>query len=80
MLKLQIIQTENESNTLSDDMSKIIFSPNPLTPCDTVVKCCGENDNILKIHKFVISIRSPILATLITDTTDYKDDSVSILT
>ncbi|XP_012288015.1 uncharacterized protein LOC105703862 [Orussus abietinus] len=63
MVKLQIIQYENEKHTLSQDMGRLLKHPRT---ADTKLICGGINITEIPVHSCIISARSPVLAEMIT--------------
>lgn len=56
MLKLQIIQSDEEVHSLSQDMARLMCNDEAK---DTVVECaCSEGERPIKVHSWIIKLRS----------------------
>lgn len=64
MVKIQIIQEEQERHCLSQDLARVFAHSDHYANVDTQVIPCGiDNSNeTLKAHSFLIKARSPVLA------------------
>lgn len=71
MLKLQIIQSDEEVHSLSQDMARLMSTEDAK---DTIVNCaCGENEQPLTCHSWIIRCRSAKLACRLLDHQDQKN-------
>ncbi|XP_076655273.1 TD and POZ domain-containing protein 2 isoform X1 [Halictus rubicundus] len=62
LVKIQIIQCENEKHNLSQDMARLLKRPNG---ADTKLVCGGLNDAEIPVHSNIIAARSSVLAEMI---------------
>lgn len=64
MVKLQIIQTDEEKHTLSQDMGRLMLKRTK-EYCDSLVECFqdthDEEDTPIYFHSLILKTRSPIL-------------------
>lgn len=71
MVKIQIIQSNEEKHSLSQDMARVL-SENEFV--DTVVACSGtEQDDPILVHSIFIKIRSGRLARKLRPYTDERN-------
>ncbi|XP_058795822.1 speckle-type POZ protein-like isoform X2 [Phymastichus coffea] len=66
MVKIQIVQSESEKHSLSQDMARLLKHPHV---ADTKLICQGENEKenmVIPVHSCVILARSDVLANMIT--------------
>ncbi|XP_031841506.2 TD and POZ domain-containing protein 2 [Nomia melanderi] len=62
MVKIQIIQCENEKHNLSQDMARLLKRP---FGADTKLLCGGLNSTEIPVHSNIIAARSSVLADMI---------------
>lgn len=72
MVKIQIIQKEEEMHSLSQDLSRIFLQNEDDRFTDCIVECCNfkPSEMKLKVHSFIINTRSTVLSKLITENKD----------
>ncbi|KAJ8939950.1 hypothetical protein NQ314_010939 [Rhamnusium bicolor] len=71
MVKLQIIQSDEEVHSLSQDMARLMCSDNSK---DTLVSCtCKEGEEPVKAHSWIIKCRSTKLGNRLLAHTDEKN-------
>lgn len=74
MVKIQIIQSEEERHSLSQDMARTLAEENFV---DTIILCnCSDSQKPLYINSMVLKIRSNKLATKLRDHTDPQNKSI----
>lgn len=78
MVKIQIIQSDEEKHTLSQDMGRLMLKRTKEF-CDSVVKCFQdtheEEDTPIYFHSLILKTRSPILGLKLQE---YKDPEHSV--
>lgn len=67
MVKIQIIQCENEKHSLSQDMARLLKHPRA---ADTKLTCGGLTSTEIPVHSSIIAARSDILAEMISPILD----------
>ncbi|XP_019865453.1 speckle-type POZ protein B isoform X2 [Aethina tumida] len=76
MVKLQIIQSDEEVHSLSQDMARLLDNRSDNTK-DTLIECtCGEKDEPILVHSWIIKTRSVKLARKLQDHQDPKNKNV----
>lgn len=74
MLKLQIIQSDEEVHSLSQDMARLLLKSEDK---DTLIECtCKEDESPIKVHSWIIKTRSSKLASLLQKFQDEKKPSI----
>lgn len=78
MVKIQIIQTDEETHSLSQDLARIL-SLESQHFSDTIVEATEENEvKSFKAHSFMIWTRSPTLGTRLIKHNDETNQVVTI--
>lgn len=72
MVKIQIIEEEQERHCLSQDLARVLARNESSSLFDTEVRCAGsDKDNgPLHAHSLIITARCPLLACMLTDAKD----------
>lgn len=71
MLKLQIIQSDEEVHSLSQDMARLMCTDDTK---DSVVECtCKEGERPIKAHSWIIKLRSSKLGNRLLPSEDERD-------
>ncbi|CAG9817914.1 unnamed protein product [Phaedon cochleariae] len=74
MVKLQIIQSDEDVHSLSQDMGRLMGTQDSK---DTLIECtCGEDDRPVNVHSWIIKCRSTKLGNRLLDYQDEKDKNI----
>ncbi|KAJ8973721.1 hypothetical protein NQ317_011759 [Molorchus minor] len=76
MVKLQIIQSDEEVHSLSQDMARLMCVDNIK---DTLIECmCGEGERPIRAHSWIIKCRSTKLGQRLLPYTDEKNQNMKL--
>lgn len=71
MLKLQIIQSDEEVHSLSQDMARLMCTDDAK---DSIVECtCKEGERPIKAHSWIVKLRSSKLGSRLLPFDDERD-------
>lgn len=73
MVKLQIIQSDEEIHGLSQDMARLMENDDMK---DTIIFCGTEQTTPIKVHSWILRARSPKLASYLED---YKSEEDKVI-
>lgn len=77
MVKLQIIQSDEEVHSLSQDMARLMCTDDTK---DTLIECnCGEGERPIKVHSWIIKCRSPKLGNRLLSYTDERNKNIKYI-
>lgn len=74
MVKVQIIQSEEEKHSLSQDLARVLANE-AKEYCDTIVECATPNSGEpFKVNSLLIKARSPKLGVMLQKYKDPKNE------
>ncbi|KAF2893106.1 hypothetical protein ILUMI_13062 [Ignelater luminosus] len=76
MVKVQIIQSEEEKHSLSQDLARVLANESK-EYCDTIVECATQNgEEPFKVNSLLIKARSPKLGVMLQKYKDPKNENI----
>jgi len=75
MVKVQIIQSEEEKHSLSQDLARVLATESE-EYCDTLVDCASQDEEPFKANSLLIKTRSPKLGAMLQKHKDPKSENI----